>query len=100
MRIIPTLSVIAAAGVGVTAAILLRPEPVHSRPPALATAATSGVEMFGGSPARNMVNLTEKHMPTEWDVQAGTNIKWKAKVGSRAYAAHRRRRQGLCRHQQ
>ena len=85
MRIIPTLSVIAAAGVGVAAAILLRPTPVLSRPPAAASQAASDIAMFGGGPSRNMVNLTEKHVPTDWDVQSGANIKWKAKVGSRAY---------------
>jgi outer membrane protein assembly factor BamB len=86
MRAIPTISVITAGALGVTAAIFLRGDPVQSRPPTTAPAASSGVFMFGGSPSRNMVNLTEKNVPTEWDVQAGTNIKWKAKVGSRAYS--------------
>ncbi|HEX4592052.1 MAG TPA: PQQ-binding-like beta-propeller repeat protein, partial [Gemmataceae bacterium] len=42
--------------------------------------------MFGYGTGRNMVNLTEKGLPTEWDTQAKTNVKWAAKVGSRAYA--------------
>src|SRR5262245_10060283 len=65
--------------------------------PALAEAdvATAGgnhvLAMFGGTPARNMVNLADKEFPTEWEVpkkegDAGTNIKWVAKLGSRAYA--------------
>lgn len=41
--------------------------------------------MFGITPARNMVNLTEKNVPTTWDVKTKVNIKWEAKLGSRAY---------------
>ncbi|MFL5339389.1 MAG: PQQ-binding-like beta-propeller repeat protein [Gemmataceae bacterium] len=44
---------------------------------------------FGGSPARNMVNLNEKNVPDDWDTGKGggekKNIKWVAKLGSRAY---------------
>lgn len=42
--------------------------------------------VFGGTNSRNMVNLIEKNVPTEWDVAQKTNIKWVAKLGSRAYA--------------
>jgi outer membrane protein assembly factor BamB len=46
--------------------------------------------MFACNPARNMVNLVEKNLPTEWQVpktaaDKGTNIKWIAKLGSVAY---------------
>jgi outer membrane protein assembly factor BamB len=41
--------------------------------------------MFGGSLQRNMVNTFEKNIPTDWDVESGKNIKWAAKLGSRAY---------------
>jgi outer membrane protein assembly factor BamB len=41
--------------------------------------------MFGGSLQRNMVNTFEKNIPTDWDVDSGKNIKWTAKLGSRAY---------------
>jgi outer membrane protein assembly factor BamB len=43
---------------------------------------------FGGTLARNMVNPSEKNMPTEWSVEEGKhkNIKWSAKLGSRSYA--------------
>jgi outer membrane protein assembly factor BamB len=43
--------------------------------------------MFGGSVHRNMVNLVEKNIPTEWNVEKGQekNLKWVAKVGSRCY---------------
>jgi outer membrane protein assembly factor BamB len=43
--------------------------------------------MFGGSPTRNMVNLNDKNIPTEWNTEAGQekNIKWVQEVGSKAY---------------
>jgi outer membrane protein assembly factor BamB len=38
--------------------------------------------MFGGTPARNMVNTTAKGLPTEWGAKAGgKNVKWVAEVG-------------------
>ena len=43
------------------------------------------IAMFGGSPARNMVS-SETNVPTEWDVDSGKNIKWRAKLGSQTYA--------------
>ena len=40
--------------------------------------------MWGGTADRNMVsNMTG--LPTEWDVKAGTNIKWVADLGSQSY---------------
>jgi outer membrane protein assembly factor BamB len=41
--------------------------------------------MFGGTPARDMVNTAEKGGPTEWDPATGKNIKWVVKLGSKAY---------------
>jgi outer membrane protein assembly factor BamB len=43
--------------------------------------------MFGGTPARNMVNLMDKNMPTEWSIAEGKekNIKWMARLGNKAY---------------
>jgi outer membrane protein assembly factor BamB len=44
--------------------------------------------MFGGHIDRNMVNPTEKGVPTEWEMRRNEekkNIKWVAKLGSRAY---------------
>jgi outer membrane protein assembly factor BamB len=43
--------------------------------------------MFGGTPARNMVNLVGKNVATEWNVEPGKqkNIKWVANLGSKAY---------------
>src|SRR5262249_25604657 len=44
--------------------------------------------MFGGHIDCNMVNLTEKGVPEEWETrknQPHKNLKWVAKLGSRAY---------------
>ena len=41
--------------------------------------------MFGGTHSRNMVS-PEKEAATSWDVDAGTNIKWRVKLGSQTYA--------------
>ncbi len=40
--------------------------------------------MWGGTPDRNMVS-DMKGLPTEWDVDAGTNVLWKAELGSQTY---------------
>jgi outer membrane protein assembly factor BamB len=56
---------------------------------ALASPAAAGdqkVAMFGDGPKRNMVNLTEEGLPSEWDVRTGKNVKWSQPVGSQAYA--------------
>src|SRR5262245_13655767 len=43
--------------------------------------------MFGGTPQRNMVNLTAKNIPIEWSAEEGKekNILWTADLGSKAY---------------
>lgn len=41
--------------------------------------------MYGNTPSRNMVSA-ETGLPSEWDVDSGKNIKWKAKLGSQTYA--------------
>jgi PQQ-like domain len=43
--------------------------------------------MFGGTPARNMVNEIDKDIPITWSGAAGKekNIKWSADLGSKAY---------------
>jgi outer membrane protein assembly factor BamB len=44
--------------------------------------------MFGGTPARNMVNPIDKNTPIHWSTEPGKfkNIKWAVKLGSRGYA--------------
>ena len=39
---------------------------------------------WGGTPQRNMVYVGPP-LPASWDVQAKTNIKWKAELGSTSY---------------
>ncbi|MFO0865375.1 MAG: PQQ-binding-like beta-propeller repeat protein [Gemmataceae bacterium] len=41
--------------------------------------------MYGGTPARNMVNTIVKGLPTEWNVGEKTNVRWEADLGSKAY---------------
>jgi outer membrane protein assembly factor BamB len=43
--------------------------------------------LFGGTLSRNLVNLAEKDIPTDWSVQPGAekNIKWSLNLGSKAY---------------
>lgn len=41
--------------------------------------------IWGGDATRNMINDKEKNIPTEWDTEAGTNIKWTADLGSQTY---------------
>lgn len=41
--------------------------------------------MYGGTTARNLVNLTSKNLPAEWDVEKGENVKWAVDLGSKAY---------------
>jgi outer membrane protein assembly factor BamB len=41
--------------------------------------------MWGGTPQRNMANLSGKNIPTQWDLSTKKNIKWIARVGSRCY---------------
>ena len=65
--------------------------------------ASPAVHVRRHAPSRNMVNLDrEEHRPTSGTSQSGKkNIKWTAKLGSRAYGGPvDRRRQGLRRHQQ
>ncbi len=43
--------------------------------------------MFGGTPARNMANVVDRNIPTQWSIEAGKekNIKWVAELGTKAY---------------
>lgn len=67
-----------------------------SRPLAMAAAVFGGTTMapaadipgdwpmWGGAPSRNMVSA-EKNIPSTWDVEKKTNIKWVASLGSQSY---------------
>jgi outer membrane protein assembly factor BamB len=45
--------------------------------------------MFGGTPARNMVNLRDMGVPTAWSVEGGKleNVRWVADVGTHTYGS-------------
>jgi outer membrane protein assembly factor BamB len=44
--------------------------------------------MFGGSPSRNLVNLTDKDPPTKWQVEGKfENVRWMQSTGNRGYGA-------------
>jgi outer membrane protein assembly factor BamB len=84
-------AIVAAVGVAVAVvlvAVLIAPPQVVSVAGAAEQQAKAGTgwPMFGGSPGRNMVNLAEKNLPDDWDIQSKKNVKWTAKLGSRAYA--------------
>ncbi len=42
--------------------------------------------MFGGTPSRNMVNLTDRDLPDSFNVENDDSILWKADLGSRSYS--------------
>lgn len=44
------------------------------------------VAMFGGTPNRNMVDMSAKGLATKFDTETGENIKWSAALGSQTYA--------------
>ncbi len=41
--------------------------------------------MWGGTPARNQVNLNETNLPDTWNIETKKNILWVAELGSRSY---------------
>jgi outer membrane protein assembly factor BamB len=47
-------------------------------------AGTSDWPMWGGTPDRNMVSKM-KGLPTTWNVEKKTNVKWVASIGSQSY---------------
>jgi hypothetical protein len=53
--------------------------------PADAQSQAGGHTMFGGTPARNMVDLSSKQITDKPDPSNTEGIKWQAELGSRAY---------------
>jgi outer membrane protein assembly factor BamB len=41
--------------------------------------------MWGGAPSRNMVNPNETGIVSEWDIETGYNVLWRAQLGSQSY---------------
>src|SRR5438309_968882 len=50
-----------------------------------AKAGPSDHPMFGGTPSRNMVNLTDKNIPDKFEAEGKDVLLWKADLGSKAY---------------
>ena len=56
--------------------------------PSLPNVRSTQSNMHGGSPARNMVNLIDRNIVSNWSAESKkplVNIKWKAQLGSRGY---------------
>ena len=57
----------------------------EAKPAGQAKAAPQSWPTWGGQPSRNMVNSFATGIVSEWDVESGKNIKWKAALGSQSY---------------
>jgi outer membrane protein assembly factor BamB len=84
-RLLAAISALGIMGVVVVVAATSNRPPDEQQQPAPADAKVYPWPMWGGSLSRNMVNLREKNVPTEWDVAKNTNILWIQDLGSKAY---------------
>lgn len=74
------------AGLALAAAVYFAASPTSFAPPARAAfSADRAWAVFGETVERNMVNLSVRDLPSEWDIKDNKNVKWVAKLGSRAY---------------
>src|SRR5262245_36427323 len=48
-------------------------------------AAAGDWPLYGGTLQRNFVNTRERNIPEKWSAEDGTNVKWFADLGSKAY---------------
>ena len=74
-RSVSVLAVLLAGGFALT---------VAARSADDAAAGAGDWPMWGGTPVRNMVSPMTG-LPTSWDIKAGKNVKWVAKLGSQSY---------------
>src|SRR5947209_848989 len=84
-----SLAATAAVFALVLGALALR-GPSPDAPPARAAVSPMGEHawpMVGGSNSRDLVNLFDTNIPTNWSVKAGAekNVKWVVPLGSKAY---------------
>jgi outer membrane protein assembly factor BamB len=86
-RIVALAAALVSAGAFLVLAPLFGPCSVAGDGAPAANSAAAVAAMFGGSPGRNMVNLTDHNIPTDWSVAEGKqqNVKWSAKLGDKAY---------------
>src|SRR4051794_18932906 len=49
--------------------------------------AKSDCPLFGGTPQRNLANVVDKNIPTDWSIEEGKhkNIKWIAAIGDKSF---------------
>ncbi len=71
--------------VGVGAAVPAQP-PAPPKGPVLAPPPHVAWSMYGGTPSRNMVNLTDRDILRTFNIKQGLNVRWKADLGSRSYS--------------
>jgi outer membrane protein assembly factor BamB len=67
------------------AALLPRSEAQPAAAPKAANGGPNDHTMFGGTPDRNMVNLTAKNVPAKFNLDSPDDLVWKADLGSKAY---------------
>jgi outer membrane protein assembly factor BamB len=72
-------------GVVVAVVVWTPPTPPASGVPLLDPDPSRDWPMLGGTQGRNMVNTLERGIPHEWDVETGKNVKWVARIGTRAF---------------
>ncbi|HUR53074.1 MAG TPA: PQQ-binding-like beta-propeller repeat protein [Gemmataceae bacterium] len=70
----------------VPVALLVAVAPATQFPEAPAPRLVRPLPMFGGSPSRNMVNLADRGIPSNFNPATGHNILWKVDLGSKSYA--------------
>jgi outer membrane protein assembly factor BamB len=71
------------------AALVNRPFTTAASPTQAPSVKRAAWPMFGGTPARNMVNSADKNIPTDWSLQPKQekHVLWSANLGSVAYGA-------------
>jgi outer membrane protein assembly factor BamB len=82
MRLLTLSAALLAAG------LLAAPDPgagADLAAPKATNPGKSDMTMFGGTPSRNMVNLTDKGTPATFDPEDKAAVLWKADLGSKAY---------------
>lgn len=81
------VAIVAVTALLFAAAMLSHPGAALSDVPANAADDLRPLPMFGCNLHRNLVNLTDKNIPAEWNVQEGKqkNVKWVIKLSTKAY---------------
>src|SRR6478736_4371175 len=81
-KVLLAVGAVVAFGIAAVLSVGAKPAVPVARPETKAGA--DDHTMFGGTPARNMVNLNAKHVPDKFNSE-GPDVLWKVALGSRAY---------------